>query len=117
MRITVRFTGIELTGEFQGEPTLGFVLADPHVKAQLGYGTDVEGHIGGVPQPNELQLRDGMVVSVHDRKCEKSGVVLRVGPYSFYFYQGEVLLGEPAHIHVEHAGRIAKFWLEPTIDL
>ena len=38
--------------------------------------------------------------------------VLRVGPYRFFFYSSDG--GEPAHIHVEHDDRIAKFWLDPV---
>jgi len=38
--------------------------------------------------------------------------VLRVGPHRFFFFSGEG--NEPPHIHVAHAGRYAKFWLEPV---
>lgn len=38
--------------------------------------------------------------------------VLRVGPHRFFFYSNEG--HEPAHIHVETAGRVAKFWLNPV---
>ena len=38
-------------------------------------------------------------------------VVLRVGPYRFFFYSNES--NEPPHIHVRSAGSEAKFWLEP----
>jgi hypothetical protein len=37
---------------------------------------------------------------------------LRVGPYRFFFYAGD--RDEPAHIHVEHDDKIAKFWLDPV---
>lgn len=36
-------------------------------------------------------------------------VVLRLGPYRFFFYSDES--GEPPHIHVECVGKAAKFWL------
>jgi hypothetical protein len=39
-------------------------------------------------------------------------VLLRVRGYRFFFYSLENR--EPAHIHVAHAGRYAKFWLEPV---
>ena len=39
-------------------------------------------------------------------------VLLRVRGYRFYFYSLENR--EPPHIHVAHAGRYAKFWLEPV---
>lgn len=38
--------------------------------------------------------------------------LLRVRGYRFFFYSMESR--EPAHIHVAHAGRYAKFWLEPV---
>lgn len=38
--------------------------------------------------------------------------LLRVRGYRFFFYSLESR--EPPHIHVAHAGRYAKFWLEPT---
>jgi len=40
--------------------------------------------------------------------------VLRVRGFRFFFFSMENR--EPAHIHVAHAGRYAKFWLEP-VDL
>ena len=38
--------------------------------------------------------------------------VLRHGPYRFYFYSNDS--AEPAHVHVERDGEVAKFWLEPV---
>lgn len=38
--------------------------------------------------------------------------ILRLGPYRFLFYSNE--RGEPAHIHVQRDGSLAKFWLEPV---
>ncbi len=38
--------------------------------------------------------------------------VLRVGPYRFFFYAGD--LDEPPHVHVERDDNIAKFWLDPA---
>jgi len=38
--------------------------------------------------------------------------LLRARGYRFYFYSLEAR--EPPHIHVAHAGRYAKFWLEPV---
>ena len=37
-------------------------------------------------------------------------VLLRIGGYRFFFYSLEDR--EPPHIHVAHAGRYAKFWLD-----
>jgi len=38
--------------------------------------------------------------------------ILRSGPYRFFFYSGD--RNEPPHIHVEHGGSEAKFWLDPV---
>ena len=38
--------------------------------------------------------------------------VLRIGSTRFFFYSNEGL--EPPHIHIEQAGALAKFWLEPV---
>lgn len=38
--------------------------------------------------------------------------VLRIGPYRFFFYSNEN--DEPANIHIQHDGAIAKFWLQPV---
>ena len=37
---------------------------------------------------------------------------LRIGPYRFFFYAND--RGEPAHVHVQRDGKIAKFWIEPV---
>ena len=39
-------------------------------------------------------------------------VVLREGPYRFFFYMGDG--AEPPHVHVERDDRVAKFWLNPA---
>ena len=39
--------------------------------------------------------------------------VLRVKGYRFFFFSLEGT--EPPHIHVEHAERVAKFWLNPIV--
>ena len=39
-------------------------------------------------------------------------VLLRIRGYRFFFFSMEAR--EPPHIHVAHAGRYAKYWLEPV---
>lgn len=39
-------------------------------------------------------------------------VVLRIGPYRFFFYSNEN--NEPAHIHVQRERALAKFWIKPV---
>ena len=46
------------------------------------------------------------------RYTRRAPALLRVRGYRFYFYSLEDR--EPPHIHVAHAGRYAKFWLEPV---
>ena len=41
-----------------------------------------------------------------------SPVVLRSGPYSFYFVSHD--LHEPPHVHVDRDDLSAKFWLDPV---
>jgi hypothetical protein len=38
--------------------------------------------------------------------------ILRVQGFRFFFYSREP--GEPPHVHVAHAGRSAKYWLDPV---
>jgi hypothetical protein len=38
--------------------------------------------------------------------------VLRVSGYRFFFFSLEG--SEPAHIHIEHGDKLAKFWLDPV---
>lgn len=38
--------------------------------------------------------------------------VLRIGGARFFFYSNEG--SEPAHIHIEQTGALAKFWLDPV---
>lgn len=42
-------------------------------------------------------------------------VILRVGPYRFFFYSNEnVEAGEPPHVHVSSADGWAVIWLSPV---
>ena len=41
-----------------------------------------------------------------------SPVILRVGPYRFYFVSHD--LREPPHVHVDREDVSAKFWLDPV---
>lgn len=73
MSITIRYgSGNSLTKDFPAGTTLGCILGNQHVKAALGYGNNVAGHIGGVPQSGSLVPPDGATVSVNDVACEKN---------------------------------------------
>ena len=71
-QVKVKFgTGNELSKDFPLGTTLGCVLKNQFVKGALGYGENVQGFIGGVPQADSTLIADGMTVSVHNAACEK----------------------------------------------
>ena len=39
--------------------------------------------------------------------------IRRIGAFRFFFYSNEGT--EPPHVHVESAGAVAKFWLQPVL--
>lgn len=41
-----------------------------------------------------------------------SPTLKRIGSYRFFIYSNEGL--EPAHVHVQEARKMAKFWLQPV---
>lgn len=41
--------------------------------------------------------------------------ILRVGPYRVGFYSNET--DEPPHVHVTRERNVAKFWLNPAVEL
>jgi hypothetical protein len=43
--------------------------------------------------------------------------VLRWKGYKFFFYSNEGDPSEPLHVHVRKGTSVAKFWLEPAMDL
>lgn len=73
MKVTFRYgSGNEISKELTDGTKLGVALKMASISAGLGYGSNVEGHIGGVPQSNDTELRPGMVVSVYDKACAKA---------------------------------------------
>lgn len=67
---TVRYgSGNVITREFPAGTTLGQILAN--ARPALGFGENVEGHVGGVPQQATLVPNSSMDISVHDKACEK----------------------------------------------
>ena len=61
-----------------------------------------------------MQLRgvESPVIVAYPFLGRRMPTVLRSGRYRFFFYSSD--RGEPAHIHVEHAGHAAKVWLSPV---
>jgi len=43
--------------------------------------------------------------------------LLREGSYRFFFYSDEGNPREPPHVHVTSGEKVAKFWLEPAVEL
>jgi hypothetical protein len=44
-------------------------------------------------------------------------VVLREGGLRYFFFSNEGSPREPAHVHVRGAGKDAKIWLEPEMEV
>ncbi len=71
----VRFqygTGNEISKDLPTGTTLGQALSNESIRVGLGYGTNVEGTIGGVTQPNNVPLQQGMLVVINDKACSKA---------------------------------------------
>ena len=65
--ITVKYgTNNSLTRSFTTPITIGVILGDAAIQAALGFGSNVEGYLLGVPQPNSITLRDGDMLSIND---------------------------------------------------
>lgn len=76
MLITLKYgTGNERKYDQPPGVSLQAVLDNPTNRASLGYGKNVEGWIGGVPQDGAFVLREqhaGMTITVNDKACEKA---------------------------------------------
>ena len=71
--ITVKYgTGNSLTRSFTTPITIGAILGDAAIQAALGFGSNVEGYLLGVPQPNSITLRGGDTLSINDKACGKA---------------------------------------------
>lgn len=58
------------------------------------------------------RFRRQVMRSVGLKELQEVPTILRIGPYRFFFYSNEN--NEPAHIHVQREGALAKFWLTPV---
>lgn len=84
MNIRVKYgTGNEITKDFPAGTNIGCVLSNPNIRAILGYGQNVAGHVGGVPQNDATSIFEGMVISVADKSCSKAVGVDSAHPWWF----------------------------------
>jgi hypothetical protein len=80
-------------------------------------GIGVASHsFGGSPDPRpegDRVTTDG-IQNIYEAAggYDVSPVILRVGPYRFYFVSHD--LREPPHVHVDREDVSAKFWLDPV---
>ena len=63
--------GNERTYEAPDGSTIGSILRDPRNQAALGYGDNVEAHVGGMIQSGSTPSFSGIRISVHDKACAK----------------------------------------------
>lgn len=74
--ITIKYgTGNTLTRNFTTPITIRQILQDRTIKGALGYGDNVEGRLGGVPQPDTNNLVNGDVLEVFDKACSKGAIL------------------------------------------
>ena len=73
VRVTVRY-GAEETTHYapSGNPTVGQVIRDPRVKAELGYADNVRVTIGGVEMPIDAMVSDGQTLTLETRANTKA---------------------------------------------
>lgn len=43
--------------------------------------------------------------------------VLEINGYKFFFFSNEGIPLEPCHIHIRKGGSLAKYWIEPDVEL
>ena len=63
-------------------------------------------------ETSPLAIRSDAPLHLGPVPPETMPTVLRVGAYRMFFYSSD--RGEPPHVHIERAGRTAKFWLNPV---
>lgn len=74
--ITVNYgTGNTFAIPYVSGMTIGHVLANANLRARFGFGSNVEGHLNGVPQPNGTVLHAGETVSIFDKQCGKAAAI------------------------------------------
>lgn len=114
MQVTIQYgTGNEVTKDFAGG-TIDDALTDQATQALLGYGDNVEGHVGGVPQPPSTPLFGGMRIDVHDKACEKCELSRFFGIVIYMYYEKGERHHLP-HFHAWYQDEEAVFGLAPYL--
>ena len=73
MKLNISYgTGNKVTMDFPSGTTYKCVLTNPHVKGVLGYGSNVEARVGGVPQNDNDPIYSDMSIQVTDKACVKA---------------------------------------------
>ena len=73
MKVKVSYgSGHSCEEEFPAGTSVGCVLSNSRIKGFLGYGSNVEGRIGGVPQADSTPLYTDVSISVTDKSCTKA---------------------------------------------
>jgi tetrahydromethanopterin S-methyltransferase subunit A len=73
MKVTIFFGSTNsITKEFPVGTTVGRVLTNESIRAGLGFGANVVGHVCGAPQNNDAPLFDNAVLTVHNSECKKA---------------------------------------------
>lgn len=72
MEITFRYgVGNSLTNQVPNGWTIGHAKNDPVIRAALGFGANVKGHVCGIAQTDCTPLAPGMIVTFADAPQEK----------------------------------------------
>lgn len=73
MKVTLSYSGDEVTREVPEGTTIQQLLDDPRNVAGLKYEKGgVEPRIGAVPQAGSTVIREGMRINLNDRACAKA---------------------------------------------
>jgi tetrahydromethanopterin S-methyltransferase subunit A len=73
IKVTIFFGSTNsITKNFAVGTTVGQVLKNESVRAGLGFGSNVVGHLCGAPQGDGVVLYDNAVLTVHNSECKKA---------------------------------------------
>lgn len=71
--VTISYgTNNKITKNFAVGTTVQQVLSNAQVKAGLGYGENVVGHMCGAPVGGSTPVHQNAVITVHNQECKKA---------------------------------------------